>query len=444
MKVTNTKEGDQTQTIENSESNIMSLLYKIFGHPKKTSLENRLFNYITLVNGVLNIIGSFFVFYLPNAWFIFGITFGSGLFFILFYALSRFKNYTESLFWPFTITLLTFLSINWITNAGSIGGSHYYFIPALVISTIIMRHHRIIYVYLVYALLVGFLFTLEHNYPEIITQHNDLEERFQDVAGNYIFVLLLNGLLIFILVRNLNAERDKSESLLLNILPTTVADELKSNDFVKPKSFESVSVLFTDMAGFTQISETMSPEELIHELDEIFSEFDRITEKYGLEKIKTIGDAYMAVSGLPKENKNHAINAVLCSLEIIDYMSRHKKKRESMGKACWELRLGIHSGKVVAGVVGKNKFAYDVWGDTVNTASRLESSGVVGQVNISLSTFEMIKEYFYCENRGQISAKNKGEIQMYLVHGLNKEYRQGESVYEPNSKLQPILELSST
>lgn len=421
----------------------MNLLYKIFGHPKKTSLENRLFNYITLVNGILNIIGSFFVFYLPNAWFIFGITFGSGILFVIYYFISRYKSYSESLFWPFTITLLSFLSINWVTNAGSLGGSHYYFIPALVISTIIMRHHRIIYVYLVYMLLVGFLFTLEHNYPELITNHTNAEERFQDAAGNYIFVLLLNGLLIFILVRNLNSERDKSEGLLLNILPYSVAEELKSNDIVQPKSYESVSVLFTDMAGFTKISETMTPEELIHELDEIFSEFDRITEKYKLEKIKTIGDSYMAVSGLPKENTNHAVNAVLCSLEIVSYMKAHKQKRKALGKACWELRLGIHSGKVVAGVVGKNKFAYDIWGDTVNTASRLESSGLVGQVNISSSTYDRIKDYFYCENRGNISAKNKGEIQMYLVHGLKKEYRLNENVYEINEEFRKMMDLSS-
>ncbi|PJE00867.1 MAG: adenylate cyclase [Leptospira sp.] len=421
----------------------MNLLYKIFGHPKKTSLENRLFNYISLVNGILNIIGSFFVFYLPNALLIFGITFGSGILFVIYYLISRFKSYSERLFWPFTITLVTFLSINWITNAGSLGGSHYYFIPALVISTIIMRHHRIIYVYLVYILLVGFLFTLEHNYPEFVTNHTNAEERFQDAASNYIFVLLLNGLLIFILVRNLNSERDKSESLLLNILPSSVAEELKSNDIVQPKSYESVSVLFTDMAGFTKISETMTPEELIYELDEIFSEFDRITEKYKLEKIKTIGDSYMAVSGLPQENIHHAINAVLCSLEIVSYMREHKQKREALGKACWELRLGIHSGKVVAGVVGKNKFAYDIWGDTVNTASRLESSGLVGQVNISNSTYDRIKDYFYCENRGNISAKNKGEIQMYLVHGLKKEYRLNENVYEANEEFRKMMDLSS-
>jgi|JI10StandDraft_1071094.scaffolds.fasta_scaffold287103_2 adenylate cyclase len=425
------------------ENKIMDLLYYLFGHPKKTTLENRLFNYITLVNGILNVLGSFFVFYLPNGLFIFWITFLTGILFIAYYAISRFLKYSEILFWPFTFTLLTFLSINWITNAGSIGGSHYYFIPALVISTIILRHHKIVYVYLLYLALVAFLFFIEFKYPQYIIPYSNMNDRIMDVSANYLFVLLLNGLLIFILVRNLNAEREKSESLLLNILPASVAEELKRNDLVQPKNFESVTVLFTDMVGFTKIAETMTPEELLSELDEIFSEFDRLTDKYGLEKIKTIGDSYMAVAGLPKENKTHAIDAVLCALEIVEFMKNHKLARDKIGRPSWELRLGIHSGHVVAGIVGKNKFAYDIWGDTVNTASRLESNGVIGQVNISASTFELINPYFYWENRGFISAKNKGEIQMYLIHGLKNEYKNGNN-FEPNPKFLKIIQSLST
>ncbi|MCB1176609.1 MAG: adenylate/guanylate cyclase domain-containing protein [Leptospiraceae bacterium] len=412
---------------------MIKIIEKLIGNPKFTSLEFRLFNSITLVNGILNILGAFFTFHLPNFIFVFSITMGSGVLFLLFYYLSRFYNLHEKLFWPFTICLIIFLSFNWITNSGSTGGAHYYFIPALTISTILMRNRKILLVYSLYLIVILSLFYIEYFHKDMITYYPDIQERYLDVIPNYSFIFILNGILILILVKNLNVEKKKSESLLLNILPQMIADELKQYDSVKPSKYNSASVMFSDMAGFTKIAEMMSPEELVEELHFIFSAFDEIVCRHGIEKIKTIGDAYMAVSGVPHFSKTHAIDICLCALEMVEFMKNLRERKVKENKPFWEFRLGIHSGEVVAGVVGKEKFAYDLWGDTVNTASRLESSGVKGRVNISIDTYNLVKDYFICESRGKIPAKNKGEIEMFLLIGLKDEYL-GETSIKPNEK----------
>jgi adenylate cyclase len=214
-------------------------------------------------------------------------------------------------------------------------------------------------------------------------------------------------------------EKDRSEKLLLNILPFETANELKEKGSATPKQYELVSVLFTDFKGFTKIAEKLTPQQLIEELNNCFSEFDKIIDKYNLEKIKTIGDAYMCAGGIPVSNKTNPLDIVRAGLEIKAFMERLKVEREQQGKDYWELRIGIHTGPVVAGVVGKNKFAYDIWGDAVNTASRMESSGIPGQVNISGTTYDFIKEQFHCTHRGKVMAKNKGEIDMYIVENEN-------------------------
>ena len=202
-------------------------------------------------------------------------------------------------------------------------------------------------------------------------------------------------------------ERKKSEKLLLNILPIETARELKRNGKAKARHYESVTVMFTDFKGFTNIAEKLSAEELVSELDFLFKKFDEIISKYNIEKMKTIGDAYMCASGLPTPNSNHAENIVLAGIEIQNWMISQNNK--------WQLRMGIHSGPVTAGVVGDKKFAYDIWGDTVNTASRMESSGEAGKINISGATYELVRDKFTCEFRGKILAKNKGEIEMYFL-----------------------------
>lgn len=205
-------------------------------------------------------------------------------------------------------------------------------------------------------------------------------------------------------------EKQRSEDLLLNILPIEIAEELKTSGKIKARFFNEVSVLFTDFVDFTQTSEKLKAEQLVDELHACFSAFDEIIGRNGLEKIKTIGDSYMAVCGLPDFSEDHAKRAVQAAIEIRDFISE-RKKHENV----FEIRIGINSGQVVAGIVGVKKFAYDIWGDTVNTASRMESSGEAGKVNISQSTQALVKDDFQCTYRGKISAKNKGEVDMYFV-----------------------------
>lgn len=211
-------------------------------------------------------------------------------------------------------------------------------------------------------------------------------------------------------------EKEKSDSLLLNILPKHAADELKSTGKYKAQSYKNVTVMFCDIVGFTTLGENMNADMLVNELHEFFSGVDDIMDKYGIEKIKTIGDAYLCAAGLDETKGNiPSINMVSASKEILDFLSELNQRKEKEGRRKFQIRIGIHTGPVTAGVVGKSKYAYDIWGDTVNTASRMESSGEPGKINISGNSFELVKEDFNCEYRGKISAKNKGEIDMYFV-----------------------------
>jgi class 3 adenylate cyclase len=229
-------------------------------------------------------------------------------------------------------------------------------------------------------------------------------------------------------------EKNRSEKLLLNILPVEVAEELKDEGFVKPVLYENVTILFTDFEGFTKIAERMSPEELLKTLDASFTQFDKVIEKNKLEKLKTIGDSYMCAGGLPIKNKTHHIDACLAGLELKRMMTQIKELQDSLGLDFWELRIGIHCGPVIAGVIGEKKFAYDIWGDAVNTASRLESSGATGEINISKSVFNQVKNFFICEYRGKIPAKNKGDVDMYFLKRIIPEFSSDEFGIIPNEK----------
>jgi adenylate cyclase len=205
-------------------------------------------------------------------------------------------------------------------------------------------------------------------------------------------------------------EKEKSDTLLLNILPAEVAQELKDKGEAEARQFDNVSVLFTDFVDFTKISATLSPAQLVAKLHTYFKAFDEIMERNGLEKIKTIGDAYLAVSGIPLQNEEHASLAVKAGLEIITFI-------EQQTDHPFKIRVGIHSGSLVAGIVGVKKFAYDIWGDTVNTAARMESNGKAGKVNISATTYVLVQNQFRCSHRGKIEVKGKGEMDMYFVDG---------------------------
>jgi class 3 adenylate cyclase len=212
-------------------------------------------------------------------------------------------------------------------------------------------------------------------------------------------------------------EKERSEELLLNILPQEVAEELKEKGEAEAQFIDHATVLFTDFKGFTAMSEQLSPQDLVNDLNQCFSEFDRITARYGIEKIKTIGDSYMAAGGLPTPNTTHATDVVRAAMEMRDFVMAGKAKKVKAGLPYFEIRIGIHSGPVVAGIVGVKKFQYDIWGDTVNTASRMENSGEVGRINISQATYDLL-EYdrdLTFESRGKIQVKGKGEIEMYFV-----------------------------
>ena len=215
----------------------------------------------------------------------------------------------------------------------------------------------------------------------------------------------------------LEQEKQKSEDLLLNILPEETAQELKKNGFAKARFFDAVTVMFIDFEGFTRVAEELTPEELVGEIDFCFRAYDEIMEKYGLEKIKTVGDAYLCVGGLPGEEVKSAVQIVRAALEIQEFMKKVREDRFLKHLPFFRSRIGIHTGSIVAGIVGIKKFAYDIWGDTVNTASRMESNGEVDRVNISRCTYDLVHPYFNCVARGMIEVKNKGQVEMYFVEG---------------------------
>ena len=232
------------------------------------------------------------------------------------------------------------------------------------------------------------------------------------------FAVVLLFAVVFFKQRNkISKGKKRSDELLLNILPEETAEELKETGTAKTRRFEKVSVLFTDFKNFTQASEKLTPEELVAEINHCYSEFDRIITRHGIEKIKTIGDSYMCAGGLPVPNETHPCDTINAGLEMAAFIETIKRERMHEGKPAFDLRIGIHTGPVVAGIVGIKKFSYDIWGDTVNTASRMESSGSIGKVNISGSTYELVKDKYICTPRGKLEAKNKGLIEMYFVDG---------------------------
>ncbi|MCB9187144.1 MAG: hypothetical protein H6601_10455 [Flavobacteriales bacterium] len=237
----------------------------------------------------------------------------------------------------------------------------------------------------------------------------------------------------------LEKEKVKTEELLLNILPKDTADELQKNGKATARHYNQVSVLFTDFKGFTNFAENTSPEKLVDELHRYFVKFDEIIGKYYLEKIKTIGDAYMCAGGVPIRNSSNAIAITLAALEIRDYMTQVAADKRRNGELALDIRIGIHTGPLTAGVVGMKKFAYDIWGDTVNTASRMESCSEPGRINISGTTHEMIKKYFDTEYRGQREAKGKGLVDMYFVNAIKPEFSENGEGRVPNKGLWDLI-----
>lgn len=265
--------------------------------------------------------------------------------------------------------------------------------------------HRTIYAYFVYII---FVFILSWMIIRI--------RSFQFAKERFRLEMIINER-----TEELVNEKDKSENLLANVLPKDTADELKSKGKVTKKKYKMATILFSDIQGFTKIAEQMNPETLIDELDKFFFHFDSVVEKYNIEKIKTIGDAYMCAGGIPNKNRTNPVEVVLAALEMQQYMRDLQLQAKAKNQEYWDIRIGIHTGSLIAGVVGHKKLSYDIWGDSVNTASRMESSGEAGKVNISGSTYELVRDFFICEYRGKMPVKYKGEIDMYFVTGIRPE-----------------------
>ncbi len=213
----------------------------------------------------------------------------------------------------------------------------------------------------------------------------------------------------------------KTDDILNSVLPKYIVEELKLKGKVQPKSVSSASILFCDLVGFTTIASTLSPEDLLHELDECYSHFDRIVKMKGLEKIKTIGDSYMAASGITESKRLHSVDAILSALKIQEFLRKYQKSQKRKGLPSWKVRIGIHCGPVVCGVLGEQRFNFDIWGDTVNIAQRMEANGEEDKVNVSHDLYLQTKDFFEFQSRGKIPVKGKGEMEMYFVLRVKEE-----------------------
>lgn len=238
--------------------------------------------------------------------------------------------------------------------------------------------------------------------------------------------------------KELERSYKESEKLLFNILPEEVALGLKENGFYEPVQFDSASVMFTDITGFTKIAIDMHPKQLVILLDLYFSGFDDIIDDYNLEKLKTIGDSYMCAGGIPIANKTHPIDCVLSAMEFMEHVEYINDYRRESKLPYWDMRIGIHTGPLVAGIIGTKKFTYDLWGDTVNTASRMETASNSKKINISGTTYNLVKDYFDCEYRGKIDVKNKGGVDMYFVIGIKAELSVDGKRLKPNKEFKEL------
>lgn len=232
-----------------------------------------------------------------------------------------------------------------------------------------------------------------------------------------------------------DAERSKSDRLLHLMFPESIAAELKDRQQVQPRYYESATIFLADFKSFTQLTEGLEPAGLVKELNQHFSRFDDISVQNRLEKLKTIGDAYLCVGGLPEANRTHPLDACIAALQFQAWLVRYNQQRERFRLPRWDLRIGINTGSVVAGVVGKHKFTYDIWGDAVNITQRLEAACDPGRINVSGSTHHRIQALFECEPRGLLDAKNKGAIDMYFVNRIRPEFSADPSGTTPNASL---------
>jgi class 3 adenylate cyclase len=284
------------------------------------------------------------------------------------------------------------------------------------------------FVRLVFFLIVGLLLLMVKNkHKNLLASNQELVNLNNEVNIKKNEIETINQLL--------SSEKNRSERLLTNLLPVKIIEKLKDYQGLIANHYDQCTVMFTDFKDFSILTEELSTIELVTELNYCFSAFDDIIDKYGIEKIKTIGDSYMCVGGIPVPKEKHSVDVILAALEISDFIRQYKEKRIAINKKFFEIRIGIHTGHLIAGIVGKHKFSYDVWGDTVNYASRLENASIPGMINISEATHILVKDYFDCTYRGKIAVKNKIETNMYFVERLKEEFSADKFGRTPNEVL---------
>lgn len=364
-----------------------------------------------------------YLFYLGtfNAWIMGGI-----LLVMLGYVLVLWLNYRH---WHFAAkSMFTFVGLLQLSGICLLFGKptllYLFFFPAIIMPFYLTTRREIHLRWAVVAVVAGLFFVIQYLFTvmdPIWFVPGTEKPLFQAIVVLSTFLLIVaQGQYFYLSSRKLEdrleQERQRSDGLLLNILPANIAAELKAAGQVEPAYFEDVTVMFTDFVGFTRVAERYSPVELVAELDHLFSQFDDLMARYGLEKLKTIGDAYMCAGGVPVPDPDSARRAVLAGLEMIRLTREHAREREAAGKPHWEIRVGLHNGPLVAGIIGKNKFIYDVWGDTVNTASRMESHGVPGALTLSEAMARRVEDHFAVSLFGEVEIKNKGPQKLFTVN----------------------------
>jgi class 3 adenylate cyclase len=364
---------------------------------------------------VYNAIWMLIVFFLTDALVIYGSNALLGLTFLMALIFNKKGWRILASIWLILASNLSVLVFLYLLGYSSGVAVVYFLIIILPYMTFPRKARHIAHVFSIIACLTLIVTVI---FQSSITAHFDgLDPYISQIVNisitGFICLILISSMSVLIdkSEESLMTEQKKSDDLLHNILPANIIRDLKESGNTIPKRHKSITILFTDFEGFTELVASMSAITLVNELNDIFGRFDEIMEETEVEKIETIGDAYMAACGLEKKMTNHAVNCIRAAQMMLSYLEERNKSHEIR----WRMRVGIHTGTAVAGVVGKKKFAYDLFGDTINTASRIESSGEVGKINISSSTYKLVKNDFACLSRGKIHAKGKGELEMYFV-----------------------------
>lgn len=391
------------------------LMAKICGHPRDFSLEHQTLNWGLLYGALIYWVFAFenFILGIP----IIGVLVVFGVLCFGMYVIMRSGKSSVNLIATIAISLQLFTNtLSWFGTGGINGPTVLFYLSIIMVAFTVLHGWVRTTISLITVLHLVAMAVIQYISPESITPYASETVRYFDTIFSAMleFAFLLGY--VGIMLHNYNQRRRQTDDLLLNILPEPVADKLRyTPSETIAENYDSVSILFADVVDFTPMSSTMSPTEVVNLLNDIFSHFDTLVDKYGLEKIKTIGDCYMVAAGVPTFRSDHAQVITRLALEMQDYVLKNQVRGRQLS-----FRIGINSGSVTAGVIGRRKFIYDLWGDSVNTASRMESHGLADCIQITEETYHLIKSDFHCEPRGPIHVKGKGEMQVWHVMRYKK------------------------